>query len=170
MSTWSSPVSASARRPGPTSSPASRRTRPNVTTCLTNALLGSSRLLEQAEQRLVANREQVLVVLEHRAERLLDHLRVELLPAERGERARPVDRLGDARRLREVEPAEPAHERGRLRREPLGYAGDAQPHDVDLALEARVPDPVVEAATLERVVQLPRSVRGEDDVGPPAGR
>jgi len=40
-------------RPGPTSSPASRSTRPNVTTCLTSASAGSPGLLEPGE-RLVA--------------------------------------------------------------------------------------------------------------------
>ena len=45
------------------------------------------------------------------------------LPAERGERVRPVDRLRDARRLRQVEAAEAADEPRRLRRQPLGIPG-----------------------------------------------
>ena len=48
-------------------------------------------------------------------------------------------------------------------RQPLGHAGHAGAHDRDLALERRVADPVVEAAALERVVQLAGAVRGEDD-------
>ena len=56
----------------------------------------------------------------------------------------------------------PAHERRRLLREPLRDPGHAQPHDLDLALDRRMPDPVEERAPLERVVQLARAVRGED--------
>ena len=114
-------------------------------------------------RRLVAHDVDVLAHLQHRAERLLHDLGVDLLPAERSERVRPVDRLGDARGLRQVEPPQPAHERGRLRGEPLGHARHAQAHDLDLPLERRMPDPVEERAPLERVVQLARAVRGQDD-------
>ena len=108
-------------------------------------------------------------MLEHRAERVLDDVGVELLAAEGGERLCPVDRLGDAGRLGEIEPAQAANEGGGLGGEPLRHARSAQPHDLDLALEAGMADPVEEAASLERVVQLPRPVRGQDD-GRPALR
>src|ERR671934_2720712 len=98
MSTWSSPVIASASLPGPTSRPASRSTRPKVTTWRTSASADSAGLLQQAGKRLVADQLEVLVVFEHRSERGLDELRVELLAAERRERLGPVDRLRDARR------------------------------------------------------------------------
>ena len=65
------------------------------------------------------------MVLQHRAERLLDDLGVELLLAERRQRPRPVDRLGDTRRLGQVEPAQTADERGRLRGEPVRDVRDA---------------------------------------------
>ena len=71
-------------------------------------------------------------------------------------------------RLREVESAQLAHERGRLGGEPLGDARDAELDDLDLALDRRVPDPVEERAALERVVQLARAVRGQDHGGPAA--
>src|SRR5215213_8816895 len=97
------PRTASATRPGPTSMPTSRRTRPNVTTCRTiaepaNAVLLAGRgasVFDERDERLVANGLDVLAVLEHRAERLLHDLRVDLLAAECGERLRPVDRLRD---------------------------------------------------------------------------
>ena len=43
-------------------------------------------------------------------------------------------------------------------------------HDLRLARGRRVVDPVVEAAALERVVQLARPVRGHDDERPPLRR
>src|SRR5439155_16279487 len=162
-STASSPFSASATRPGPTSSPASRSTRPNVTMWETTALAGTGAGDEPGE-RLVADREQILVVLEHRAERRLDVLDVELLPAERRERLRPVDRLGETRRLLQVERPQLGHERRGLGGEPLRHAGYPQLHDLDLPLECGVADPVEEAAALERVVQLAGAIRREDDV------
>ena len=75
---------------------------------------------------------------------------------------RPVDRLGDAGRLREVEAAQLAHERRRLGGEPLGDARDPDLDDLDLAVDRRMADPVEEGAALERVVQLARPVGGED--------
>ena len=112
---------------------------------------------------VVADRLEVLVVLQHRAERRLDDLRVQLLPAEGRERLRPVDRLGDARRLREIEPAEAGDETGDLLGESLGDPRDAKLHDLDLALESGVADPVEETAPLEGVVELTRPVRRQDD-------
>src|SRR5512133_2396657 len=108
MSRQSSPVSASEMRPGPTSSPASRRIRPNVTTWRTNppsscAGCDSARLLDERDEGLVADGGEVLVVLQYRPQRLLDRACVEVLPPERGERLGPVDRLGDARRLRQIQ-------------------------------------------------------------------
>src|SRR6516164_5830878 len=104
MSTSSSAVSASAIRPGPISSPPSRSTRPKVTTWRTSASASSAlRLLEQADQSIVPHQLEVLVVLEHRPERRLHDLGVELGPSQRGKRLRPVDRLRDSRRLVQVE-------------------------------------------------------------------
>ena len=51
-----------------------------------------------------------------------------------------------------------------------GTSGKRALHDLRLALGARVVDPVVEAAPLERVVQLARAVRGDDDQPRPRGR
>src|SRR3989441_13341807 len=77
MSSRSRPVSASEMRAGPTSSPASRRMRPNVTTWRTNppsdgAGGDSPCLLDERNEGLVANGGEVLVVLQDRAERVLD--------------------------------------------------------------------------------------------------
>ena len=141
-----------------------------MTTCRTTAsAIGGYRAsrrragaVDEPREGLVPHRLDVLAVLEHRAERLLDDVGVDLLAAERVERHRPVDRLCHARRLGEVEPAQLAHERGGLGGELLGDAGDPDLDDLDLAVDRRVADPVEERAPLERVVELPGPVGGED--------
>jgi hypothetical protein len=140
--------------------PASRSTRPKVTRWRVSASLtrrGRGRRARLADERhdgVVADEVEVLVVLQDGAEGLLDHGRVELLAAQGDERLRPVDRLGHAGRLGQVEAAQAGDERGRLGGQPLGHARHPQAQDLDLALERRVRDPVKEAAALERVVQL----------------
>src|ERR1700756_2060458 len=101
----SRPRSAVATRPGPTSSPPSRKTRPKTTTCLTTAcgVRSVTGRGDERRERVIAEREQILVVLEQRAERRGDMLHVELSLPERGQRAHPVDRLGDPGRLLQVE-------------------------------------------------------------------
>ena len=104
----------------------------------------------------------VLAVLHQRAQRRRRGREVDLGGAEVVQRARPVERLGDAR-------AASAGRRGRAAAAPphhlaaqrLGDLRGPRAHDLDLALEARVVDPVVEAAALERVVQLARAVGGQ---------
>src|SRR5581483_1183458 len=54
----------------------------------------------------------------------------------------------------------------RLLGEPLRHARHAQLDYLDLALDRRMSDPVVEAPPLERVVELSRPVGGEDHVRP----
>ncbi len=58
--------------------------------------------------------------------------------------------------------AQVLHERDHLARELLRGARHLAPHDLDLLLEVGIVDPVVEAAALERVVDLARAVRGDD--------
>src|SRR5438876_11991189 len=175
MSRQSSPVSASEMRPGPTSNPASRRMRPNVTTWRTNppsdgAGCGDTAcLLDERDESLVANRGEVLVVLQDGAERLFDDSRVEILTPERCKRLRPVDGLGHTRRFREIQPPKTLHECRRLPCQPVGNTGHAQGDDLDLALERRVIDPVEEAASLERVVELTCAI-GRQDHRRPAAR
>ena len=52
---------------------------------------------------------------------------------------------------------------------PLGHVGQPGVDDLPLALGARVVDPVVQAAALERVVQLARPVGGQDHDRPALG-
>src|SRR5438093_1141190 len=174
MSRQSSPVSASEMRPGPTSNPASRRMRPNVTTWRTNPPSDgagggdSACLLDERDESLVADRGKVLVVLQDGAERLFDDPGVELLTPERCKRLRPVDRLGHARRLREIQPSEALYECCGLPCQPVRNTGHAQHDDLDLTLERRMIDPVEETASLERVVKLTRAIGGQDHRRPAA--
>ena len=59
--------------------------------------------------------------------------------------------------------AQPLHERDDLLGERRRHLGQARAHDLELARQAGVVDPVVEAAALEGVVQLAGAVGGEHD-------
>ena len=72
-------------------------------------------------------------------------------------------RLGDSRQLEEVGGAQLLDEADDLPGEGFGQLGGAQAQDLQLAGGVRIADPVVEAAPLERVVDLARAVRGEHD-------
>ncbi len=111
----------------------------------------------------------VLLVLEDDAEGLVDDLRAQLRRAEREQRIGPVERLGDAGDLREVDAAQPMHERHDPTGEALGRVRHAGEHDLELLGLGRVVDPVIQAAALERVVDLAGPVRGEDHARRPLG-
>src|SRR3954452_1844636 len=106
----------------------------------------------------------VLPHLEGHAQRSL-----EIGTLECDERPRPVDRLAHARQLVELLAAQPLYRGADALRYRLGHARDARPHDLGLPLARGVVDPVVEAATLEGVVQLARAVGGQDHERPRAG-
>ena len=107
------------------------------------------------------DRVEVGAVLDDDRHRLAERLRVEVLGAEQQQRARPVDRLGDRRRLLEVELAHLLHDPDELARDRLAQLGRVQPHDLQLVLDVRVVEPQVQAAALERLRQLARVVRGQ---------
>ena len=98
----------------------------------------------------------------------LDRALVELGDTEGAERLRPVDGLGDAGRLVHVEPAHRLDRGRHLTGERLDHVGHADAHDLDLALEVGMLDPVVQAASLQRVVHVAGSVGGEHDDRRPA--
>ena len=82
---------------------------------------------------------------------------------ERQQRPRPGDRLPHAGQLVELLLAQPGDRRAHAVGDRLRHAGQAGADDLRLALARRVVDPVVQAAALERVVQLARAVRREHD-------
>src|SRR5215469_7318426 len=93
--------------PVPTASPAARSSRAKSTSTPTiGASSGTGRDLFQVVPRHV----EVVAFLHHGTERVLRQLGVQLGrsgPAEEVEGARPVDRLGDAGRLGQVELTQP---------------------------------------------------------------
>ena len=118
---------------------------------------------EHPRRLLAADLADVLFVLEDDAERLVDELGRQLLaPSDRSAAAQssvsatPGTLVRSASRSRWTKPTT-------SRREPLGACGHAREHDLVFLLRRRVVDPVVQAAALERVVDLARPVRGEDD-------
>ena len=65
--------------------------------------------------------------------------------------------------LKRSSAAHALHELDDLRAEPLRRARRADAHDLELALDVGIVDPVVEAAALQRVVDLARAVARDDD-------
>ena len=91
-------------------------------------------------------------------------LGVELAGPELVEGAGPVEGLGHAGRLDELAVGTDGVDgTGDLGGECLGHLGGAAAQDGQLALDAGVLEPVVEAAALEGVVQLARAVGSEHD-------
>ena len=78
------------------------------------------------------------------------------------QRAGPVEGLGHARCLLEVHLADRAHDAGDLVGEAVGDPRHLGEHDLLLALQLRVVDVEVQAATLERLGQLTGVVRREE--------
>ena len=170
MSTRSRPRSASAMRPGPTSSPASRSTRPKVTMWRVRASLTRWRPRPRRAPRRAARRRR------RRARASKSSWYFSTAPSVCSTTAASSSSQPSAASacVQSIVSATPgALARSRPRRPATNaaasaasrseHAGHAQAHDLDLALERRVGDPVEQAAALERVVQLARAVGGEDD-------
>src|SRR5436190_2245880 len=160
--------SAASTRSGPTPRPAWRRTRAKWTTL--SASIGrrgaARRRLQLGEQLgdvAALHLGDVVAVLQEHAERVADVVGREAERVQRDQRVAPVDRLGDAGRLEEVERSQPLHEGDDLRGQPLGRARRADAHDLEFPLEVGIVDPVIEAAALQRVVDLARAVARDDD-------
>ncbi len=96
-------------------------------------------------------------------------LRIEPILSERHERGDPVERFGNARNPVQVGTPQHLDERRDLFREPPRRVRQSGQDDAELFVEVRIRDPVIEAAALQRVVQLARAVRGDDDDRRPRG-
>src|SRR6266508_6182360 len=87
---------------------------------------------------LLAGLGDVGLVLEEHVQRLADQLGVDLVLAQVQERLRPVDGLGDRRRLLQLELPDRPHDARDLLGQLVVDVGHAHPDDVLLALEVRV--------------------------------
>src|ERR671914_755233 len=117
-----------------------------------------SRASRTFEHPALAHVVDVLLHLEHHAQR-----RVEIRVVEREQRLRPGDRLPHSRQLVELLAAQARYRIAHSLGDAVRHARQADVHYLRLALRRRVVDPVVEAASLERVVQLARAVRRDHD-------
>src|SRR5262249_40884873 len=106
----------------------------------------------------------VVDVLQHAAERLADERFIDVVGVQRREGLRPVERLGHARHLREAHLAHALHELRDLAREAAVDTRHLAPDDPDLLVGRRIVEPEVETPATERVGQLARAVRRQDDV------
>ena len=129
--------------------------------------LSARRRQERGEPRLRdlgAEALHVVDVLQDAAERLGDQRLVDVVGVERRERLGPVERLGHPRHLREPHLAQGLHELGDLAGEPAVDPRHLARDDPDFLVGRRVVDPEVETAAAERIRQLARAIRGQDDV------
>src|SRR6266851_739058 len=164
--------------PEPTASPAERSSDAKSTSTLTKPVRskeGRSRAVRSKPVRskpvrsgtggdllqIVPHHIEVVAFLHHGAQGVLGDLRAEIRFAEEVEGAYPVDRLGDPGWLGEVQFAQPVDGLDHLAGQRLGDARRADQHDLYLPLGGWVSDPVVQAASLQRVVQLTCAVGGE---------
>ena len=79
--------------------------------------------------------------------------------------AGPIERLGDAGRFEQILLAQRLHETHHLLGKFFADARQFGAHDGELALGARIADPVIETAPLERVMHFAGAVRGDDHDG-----
>src|SRR4051795_6839769 len=105
----------------------------------------------------------VRAVLDEDAHGALEGLAVDVVGADQQQRARPVDRLGDRGRLLQIELAHHRDDLYEPAGEPLVELRGVQPDDLELAVDGRIVEPEIEAATLQRLGELAGVVRGEDD-------
>ncbi len=104
----------------------------------------------------------IFAVLQNRSKRGHDGFLVELRPAQRGQSRGPVDRFGHAGRLEQLEGTH-GLDRGRhLTSERFSHLRRSEANYGYLPLEARMLNPVVEAAPLEGVVDVACAVGGEN--------
>src|SRR3954453_22312645 len=151
---WSRTRNASSSSLVPTATPSERSSSPN-----SRIRWSSTERRPELHAHALGHDVEVGAVLDDHRHRVAEGLLVDVLRAEQQQRPRPVDRLGDRRRLLEVEVADHGDELDELARDGLAELRRVQPHDLELVLELGVVEPQVEAAALERLGQLARVVR-----------
>src|SRR5439155_23099024 len=117
---------------------------------------------QQPAEAFAAQGLDVLTGLENHPERLLHGLRVQVLASERDERCSPIERLRNAWHFVQFCRAKLLDDGRDLFGEPGVGARHLALEDTKLFLEARIVNPLIEASSFERVVDLARPVRRQD--------
>src|ERR1035438_4585556 len=134
--------------PEPTASPAARSSCAKATSTPTNA----ARLDTGCDLfQVLSDDVEIVAFLHHGAESVGRVRCVQIGLAKEIEHADPVDRLGDARRLGQVQVAQPVDGYDDLAGQHRRYAGRPDTDDLHLALGGGIADPVVQAAALQEI-------------------
>jgi hypothetical protein len=104
-------------------------------------------------------------VLDDHAHRLAEDVAVDVVGAEQQQRAGPIDRLGDARRLLQVELADLVDDLDELAGDRVRQLRSVEADDLQLMLELGVVEPEIQAPPLQRLGQLARVVAREQHDG-----
>src|SRR5713226_388385 len=112
---------------------------------------------------------EIFAVFEDASHRLIHRFLIQLVPVQGHQSRGPIQRLRDPRALIEIHLPHLLHKSAY----PLGQMGadlgKLGCDDLILFFKSRIIDPMVETAPLEGVVNLPRTVRGQKNVGPKLG-
>src|SRR5579863_7436818 len=164
--TSSSALNASSISEVPTATPSERRSSANATICPSKSICSpgtGANLSCPALRRLggleldpdtLGHRIQIRAVLDDHAHRLAEGGLVDVGRAEQQQSPGPVDRLGDARWLLEIQLPDHLDDLHELARDGLRELGRVHADDLELVLQVRVVEPQVEAAALQRLGQL----------------
>src|SRR6516162_9750732 len=145
--TWLIAYSSFAPSPGRTMIPGRRHAPfPFGRWAVASRLADDGRLVDA---ELLARLADVALVLQQHVQRVAEHLGRDLVAAEVHQRARPVDRLRDRRRLLEVEVANRVDDLGDLFGERAVDLGHADAHDLLFAVDVGVVDVQEEAPPLQ---------------------
>src|SRR6266545_6791773 len=151
----------SSRSPSTSTGPVADSAHP--TACPTRSSATGGHLGEERRRGLTADPSDILLVLEDDAQGLVDERGAELACPERQEGSGPVESLGHPGYLRQVGLPQAVDERDHLGGQPLRRGRHACQDDLQLPVPAGIVDPVVQATTLQGVVDLACPVGGEDD-------
>ncbi|CAD5374266.1 hypothetical protein RA210_U50218 [Rubrivivax sp. A210] len=174
--TASTAARAVSTRSGPACRPAACRRREKRVMWAASRMRGTSarggvstQFGQQARDFAAFDAGDVVLVLEQHAQAVVYGRRLQMACIQRHQGTRPVQGLGHARHLEEVQLAQALDEGHHLPRQALAGLGRLQRHDLQLALGVGKLHPVVEAAALERVVDFACAVAGDQRDGRRAG-
>src|SRR5215469_8523505 len=122
--------------------------------------------LQQASRLGAADPRNVILVLEQHPQGVIDRLRIESAAIEGQQCFAPLDALRQSRELVQIERPQRLHESHDLPGESFGSLRHFASNDLELPRGIRIVHPMIDTAALHRVVNLARTVRGDDDDRP----